>query len=357
MLAIKFKKLGKAIPEVDETDIAERTKAVTGRVDTKTDKPINYPRNKILNQKSKVPETFAKNDEDENFRERYLSKEIKGPKSRGGNLLKDKKSISSQNSLQSKIPKPNSPIRRQPVPATPAKSDKDKREKLPPLDSRSRASSPTKQEGPKASQRPRQLSPLKKEPMRQTELDSDSVFSAPKDKRLKTPHNKKLEPIEGKVPKSPNKRQPSPAKKDRQPSPAKKDKTYYASASGDVFTFKEAVMGMEGVEDVQLPPVRESLGDAMSKPRTEGTEVESSKRLDLITAARSCLKDMPDKPKAAKGTQQKKGKTGGKVHLPLTTKKSKKKMPGEEDADMEFYKAFKLIYVELPVPEDDLPCE
>ena len=32
-------------------------------------------------------------------------------------------------------------------------------------------------------------------------------------------------------------------------------------------------------------------------------------------------------------------------------------MPGEEDADMEFYKAFKLLYVDLPVPEDELPCE
>ena len=50
-------------------------------------------------------------------------------------------------------------------------------------------------------------------------------------------------------------------------------------------------------------------------------------------------------------------RTSGRAHLPLTTKKPKKKMPGEEDADQEFYKAFKLLYVDLPVPEDELPCE
>ena len=339
LLSIKFTKLGKAIPEVDETSIAERTKHVTGSVD-KTD----YPRNKILSRSSKVPETPAKKDENENFRERYLSKNLKDSKSRGGNVLQDKKPDNNQNSLQSKIPKPNSPTRRMPVPAKP---ESDKREKLPPLESRSRLSSPTKKDGPKAGQRPRQLSPLKREPGTQID-NSDSVFPEAKDKRTKTPHKNKLEPIESKGSKA---RQPSPSKKD------KRDKNYYASANGDVFTFKDAVMAMEGVEDIQLPPVRESLGEAMSFPKNEDTEAESSKRLELIKAARKAIKDTPDDPKTAKNTKQKAGKTGGRVHLPLTTKKPKKKMPGEEDADMEFYKAFKLLYVDLPVPEDELPCE
>ena len=66
---------------------------------------------------------------------------------------------------------------------------------------------------------------------------SDSVFSEPKNKRTKTPHKNKLDPIESK------------GSKARQPSPSKKDKTYYASANGDVFTFKDAVLGMEG-EDI-----------------------------------------------------------------------------------------------------------
>ena len=349
LLAIKFSKLGKSIPEVDESNIAERTKHVIGSVD-KTD----YPRNKILNRKpkSKVPETSAKNNEKENedFRERYLSKELKAPKSKQGNLSEDKKLAPTQKPLQSKIPKPNSPTRRQPVPAKSSKPENDKREKLPPTESRSR--SPTKKDGPKAIQRPRQLSPLKKEPARKTELASDSVFPEPKDKRTKTPHNNKLEPIEHKGTKPP----PSPNK--RQRSPNKKDQNYYASSNGEVFTFKEAVMSMEGMEDVSMPPVRESLGEAMAKPRTEDTEVESSKRLELITAARKARPiPLASQENTSKNTKQKKDKTGGRVHLPLTTKKPKKKMPGEEDADMEFYKAFKLLYVDLPVPEDELPCE
>ena len=49
--------------------------------------------------------------------------------------------------------------------------------------------------------------------------------------------------------------------------------------------------------------------------------------------------------------------TSGRAYLPLVTKKPKKKMPGEDEADQYFYRNFKLVYVDIPVPEDELPCE
>ena len=108
----------------------------------------------------------------------------------------------------------------------------------------------------------------------------------------------------------------------------------------------------------KLPPLRDGTGQT----KTEETDGESTKRLELIKAARSA-RPIPIGPSPPSGIGPGKNKktqntkNAGKVHLPLTTKKPKKKMPGEEDADQEFYKAFKLLFVDLPEPEDDLPCE
>ena len=111
--------------------------------------------------------------------------------------------------------------------------------------------------------------------------------------------------------------------------------------------------------NTKLPP----LGEAMALPRTEETSVDSSKRLELIKAARNArpipigLQNSNENVQDKNTTKSKNQKTGGRAYLPLTTKKPKKKMPGEEDADQQFYRVFKLVYVDLPVPEDDLPCE
>ena len=123
----------------------------------------------------------------------------------------------------------------------------------------------------------------------------------------------------------------------------------------------------------QLPPIQTS--NAMAPPRTEETAAESSKRLELINAARKAkqvssrlgFNEESSNPSMNSNTQtmrQPKPKTGAKskkagemLHLPLVTKKPKKKMPGEEDADQHFYRHFKLVFVEIPEPEDELPCE
>jgi len=108
----------------------------------------------------------------------------------------------------------------------------------------------------------------------------------------------------------------------------------------------------------QLPPLRDGTG----QPKTEETDAESTKRLELIKAARNARPipigpSPPSEKGPGKNKKTQNTKNAGRVHLPLTTKKPKKKMPGEEDADQEFYKAFKLLFVDLPEPEDDLPCE
>ena len=82
----------------------------------------------------------------------------------------------------------------------------------------------------------------------------------------------------------------------------------------------------------KLPPLRDGTGQA----KTEETDAESTKRLELIKAARSA-RPIPIEPSPPSGMGHGKNKktqntkNAGRVHLPLTTKKPKKKMPGEEE--------------------------
>lgn len=132
-------------------------------------------------------------------------------------------------------------------------------------------------------------------------------------------------------------------------------------------------------------------------PKPSDSVKDSKKRLKLITDARSAQKlatllpegykpdpeDPSDKPDAvstpAKSSpmrqlknakarvdskhskpgipQTQSQESGQKLGLPLQTHKKGKKPPPEPHSIEEFYKDFKIIYVPLPEPIDDLPCE
>ena len=314
LLAVKFSKLGKSIPEVDEANVAERTRHLMGNSKTENNQ-IKTTKRKLV-----VPGTPAKTEgrRSDGLGEIKPSNKSKGLKSTPTNTFEKQKTISHQPTIDSKIPKPKSPTRRPMLSVKPLKSDSHKQELVPVNESKSRLPSPTKKEGAANGRLQRQPSPSKREGSKggsNAELLSfkdaaNSIKPKKSDKRTTQRSNKDI------------------------------DSNY---DSGTNSTPK-------------LPPLRE----AMALPRTEETSVESSKRLELLNAARNA-RPIPIGPSAVGPEQnvKKQGsqRTSGRAHLPLTTKKPKKKMPGEEDADQEFYKAFKLLYVDLPVPEDELPCE
>jgi len=123
-----------------------------------------------------------------------------------------------------------------------------------------------------------------------------------------------------------------------------------------------------------------------TKTLTKSTvDSESKKRLKLISDARSAQKiatllpegynPEPESPEAttpAKSSPKRPAKnvkgrldskqtqgqdSGQKLALPLQTYKKGKKPPAEPHSIEDFYRDFKLIFVPLPEPIDDLPCE
>ena len=91
---------------------------------------------------------------------------------------------------------------------------------------------------------------------------------------------------------------------------------------------------------------------------------ESAKRLALIKDSRRAKASMSisgDHAKSDTFGQQKSKKTNKwQDALPLVPKKNKKEIIGTKDykdADMEFYKAFKYIFVDIPEAEEDFPSE
>ena len=100
------------------------------------------------------------------------------------------------------------------------------------------------------------------------------------------------------------------------------------------------------------------------KSPSKGDDEESAKRLALLRDAR---RKSPQKETNYDNTevdigQKKVGKkAGGKLQdsLPLIPKHLKKQLTGgkEHPHDKDFYKAFKYIYVDIPEPEEDFPCE
>ena len=101
----------------------------------------------------------------------------------------------------------------------------------------------------------------------------------------------------------------------------------------------------------------------VSKAQQEQDE-ESAKRLALIKDARKAkasVSGLEEKTKNDTFGQQKSKKTGKwQDALPLIPKHLKKAIVGgkeHKDAHLEFYKAFKYIFVDIPEAEEDFPSE
>ena len=392
LLTVKFSKLGRSIPEIDEANIAERTKHIVGS--NKTD----GTKVKTNKRKPGVPATPAKLERrgNDHSNENHSLKISRGSKNTLNNTSKKQKATKTVNETvpDSKIPKPNSPTRRQRVPSKPTKPDTNHEESIV---SNSRLPSPVKNQRSITGPRAKQLSPIKGETKKQNETNSISSLGAQElpEKGTKSgwkklrnalelggAFSKQRQPSLNQREASPNKREASPNKRDlnsnnkdnfsssKEPAESirtkkseKSKREFESTTELHVFQPSKGHKTTDPFDDTtthnitKLPP----LGEAMALPRTEETAVESSKRLELIKAARNArpiplghpTSNENDKNTTKKQTQ----KSGGRAYLPLTTKKPKKKMPGEEEADQQFYRVFKLVYVDLPVPEDDLPCE
>lgn len=113
---------------------------------------------------------------------------------------------------------------------------------------------------------------------------------------------------------------------------------------------------------VKAPP-RSKISATFTAGPNKTTPEDSAKRLELIKAARKTKKltpsSLPTNNQQIKTTNQ-------KMALPLVTrspeKKGAKKRGGHRgfpviEADEEFYRDFRIIYVTVPIPADELPSE
>ena len=103
-----------------------------------------------------------------------------------------------------------------------------------------------------------------------------------------------------------------------------------------------------------------SMRTGPPKPRDDTDE--SAKRLELIKAARSNKRKVDISPrKDSRDVAKKSEKSEMKATLPLMIKYQeggkKKKVMTYTDADEDFYRDFKIIWVALPVTADELPRE
>lgn len=109
----------------------------------------------------------------------------------------------------------------------------------------------------------------------------------------------------------------------------------------------------------------------MGPPKPTGDPAEGSRRMELLKAARKVQsnvkmkqitsKMMPsDKDKKQEPDEPLKKIIVGRAGLPLLTRRdkmSKAQLKTEGEAEKSFYKDFRIIYVEVPVPTDEYPRE
>ena len=102
-------------------------------------------------------------------------------------------------------------------------------------------------------------------------------------------------------------------------------------------------------------------GKGTSNARAQ-EKADALKRLELIKAARKAKKDKD--PTAGEQSQEETRKlesyTMKKMQLPIVIENKKRNKKADKvyaDADVDFYKDFKMIFVNLPMPNDDLPRE
>ena len=112
---------------------------------------------------------------------------------------------------------------------------------------------------------------------------------------------------------------------------------------------------------------RASKGPMMMSGPPKPEQAESTKRLELMKAARKVqpkLKKIADKviadEKAQSQEVEKPRLIVGKASLPLVTRKDKAlkaQLKTEAEAERAFYREFRIIYVDIPIPHDEFPRE
>lgn len=109
----------------------------------------------------------------------------------------------------------------------------------------------------------------------------------------------------------------------------------------------------------QLGPINRATKKSLSDDQESE---ENSKRLELIKAAREARKTVKTIPMGSDSPSKPNPHSSNKASLPLMTKPLPKKKGAKgsadyADADQDFYRDFRIIFVTLPHTEDELPRE